>query len=256
MLRWLTGLLLVSLLVAGAAFWFAGRGRPPVITIERPERVVGQTGTLDVVVEAPGGRFTSLTVALEQDGRTIPLFSLEGDVLSAADGLQKGAEGAAITQTGPDTVRVSRPLGKQSVPELQQGAARIAVAASRPSFLNLRTLSNTAAKDFQVRLDPPRLAVVSTHHYVNHGGAEMIVYRATPPDVASGVRVGDLEYPGFPLPGADPSLRVAFFGLLPEQDLKTPIAAFARDEAGNQATASFVDDVFPKPMRRSRIDDR
>ena len=89
MLRWLTGFLLVSLLLAGAAFWFAGRGRPPVITIERPERVVGQTGTLDVVVEAPGGRFTSLTVALEQNGRTIPLFNLEGDVQSAADGLQK-----------------------------------------------------------------------------------------------------------------------------------------------------------------------
>ena len=26
----------------------------------------------------------------------------------------------------------------------------------------------------------------------------MVVYRATPPDVASGVRVGDVEYPGFP----------------------------------------------------------
>jgi len=248
MLRWLGGLLFIVLLIAGAAFWFAGRGQPPAITIERPERLVGQTGTLDVVVEAPGGRFTSLTVALEQGGRTIPLFNLEGD-------LQSGAvtEGGAVTQTGPDTVRVSRPLGKQSVPELEQGAARITVAAARPSFLNLRTLSSSATKDFQVRLDPPRLAVLSTKHYVNHGGAEMIVYRATPGDVVSGVRVGDLEYPGFPLPGGDPALKVAFFGLLPEQDLKTPIAAFARDEAGNQATASFVDDVFPKPMKRSRI---
>ena len=248
MLRWLGGLLFIVLLIAGATFWFAGRGQPPAITIERPERLVGQTGTLDVVVEAPGGRFTSLTVALEQGGRTIPLFNLEGD-------LQSGAvtEGGAVTQTGPDTVRVSRPLGKQSVPELEQGAARITVAAARPSFLNLRTLSSSATKDFQVRLDPPRLAVLSTKHYVNHGGAEMIVYRATPGDVVSGVRVGDLEYPGFPLPGGDPALKVAFFGLLPEQDLKTPIAAFARDQAGNQATASFVDDVFPKPMKRSRI---
>jgi murein DD-endopeptidase MepM/ murein hydrolase activator NlpD len=250
MLRWLARLLIAFLLVAGAAFWFAGRGQPPAITIERPERVVGQAGTLDVVVEAPGGRFTSLTVALEQDGRTIPLFNLAGDLQSGAI---TGAEGGVVTQTGPDTVRVSRPLGKQSVPELQQGPARITVSATRPSFLNLRTLSNTAAKDFQVRLDPPRLAVVSTHHYVNHGGAEMVVYRATPPDVASGVRVGDLEYPGFAWPGNDPALKVAFFGLLPEQDLKTPIAAFARDEAGNQATVSFVDDVFPKPMKRSRI---
>ena len=37
----------------------------------------------------------------------------------------------------------------------------------------------------------------------------MVVYRATPPDVRSGVRVGDVEYPGFPAParvgGADPA---------------------------------------------------
>ena len=30
----------------------------------------------------------------------------------------------------------------------------------------------------------------------------MVVYRATPADVASGVRVGDVEYPGFPASGA------------------------------------------------------
>ena len=84
------------------------------------------------------------------------------------------------------------------MPELQQGPARITVSASRPSFLNLRTLSSAASKDFQVRLDPPRLAVLSTKHYVNHGGSEMVVYRATPPEVASGVRVGDVEYRRLP----------------------------------------------------------
>ena len=40
------------------------------------------------------------------------------------------------------------------------------------------------------------------HHYVNHGGSELVVYRATPPDVESGVRVGDVEYPGYPASGA------------------------------------------------------
>ena len=30
----------------------------------------------------------------------------------------------------------------------------------------------------------------------------MIVYRVTPPDVESGVRVGDVTYPGFPATGA------------------------------------------------------
>jgi murein DD-endopeptidase MepM/ murein hydrolase activator NlpD len=87
----------------------------------------------------------------------------------------------------------------------------------------------------------------------------MVVYRATPADVRSGVRVGDLEYPGFPASGAgvsggDPALRVAFFALRHDQDLSTPISVFARDEAGNESKASFVDSVFPKPFRRSRIE--
>ncbi len=93
--------------------------------------------------------------------------------------------------------------------------------------------------------------MVSTHHYVNHGGSEMVVYRATPADVASGVRVGDVEYPGYPLSG---ELKAAFFALLYDQDLNTRIQAFARDEAGNESKATFVDNVFEKPQRKSRIE--
>ena len=81
----------------------------------------------------------------------------------------------------------------------------------------------------------------------------MVVYRATPPDVASGVRVADVEYPGFPLAGAEPGTHVAFFALLFDQDLKSRIEVFARDEAGNETKAMFVDDVFEKPIKKSRI---
>jgi hypothetical protein len=255
MLRWLVRLIVLALIAAAGVYWFAGRGAPPAIAIQQPERVVGQAGMLDVTVEAPNGRLTSLVITLEQEGRTLPLFELQG---GSQSGTAAAADSGTITQAGPDTVRITRPLGKQSVPELQEGTATITVAASRPSWLDLRTLSNSASKEFRVRLQPPRLGVVSTHHFVNHGGAEMVVYRATPADVTSGVRVGDFEYPGFPLSGtgvaASDDLKVAFFALLPEQDLNTPIAVFARDEADNQATARFVDNVFPKPMRRSRIE--
>src|SRR5204863_7296597 len=77
-------------------------------------------------------------------------------------------------------------------------------------------------------------------------------------DVRSGVRVGDLECPGFPVAGADPSVHAACFALLYDQDLHTSILAFARDEAGNEVTTRFIDNVFPKPQKRSRIelDDR
>jgi hypothetical protein len=247
MFRWLLALIVAIGLCVAGAYLLAGRGAPPALAIEKPDRVVGQSGALDVTATTPGAKLTSLTIALEQGGKTFPLYTLDG------------AQTATVTRIGADQLRVSRSIGKQDIPELQSGAARIVVTASRPALLNLRTITSTASKDFQVRLEPPRIAVVSTKHYVNLGGSEMVVYRATPPDVTSGVRVGEIEYPGFPAAGArgagaDPALKVAFFSLLHDQPIDTPIVAFARDEAGNQTKASFVDDVFPKPFRKSRIE--
>jgi murein DD-endopeptidase MepM/ murein hydrolase activator NlpD len=252
MLRWLLILVISAAAAFGILFVVAGRGAAPSISIDKPDRFIGRTGTLEVTAGAPGARFTDLSMTLEQNGRTVPLFSLAT------------SEAGAISQPDADHLRISRSIGKQSIPELQTGPARIVVAASRKSFLNLRTLSSGATKDIQVRLEPPQLAVLSTHHYVNHGGAEMVVYRATPADVASGVRVGDLEYPGHPasgagIAGAGPAVKVAFFALLHDQDLEsTPIRVFAEDEAGNETTTAFVEKVFAKPFRRSRIpiDDR
>ena len=91
----------------------------------------------------------------------------------------------------------------------------------------------------------------------------MVVYRATPADVASGVLVGDLEYPGLSrvrrdastgVKIADPAVRIAFFALRYDQDLNTPIRLFARDEAGNTARADFDFRTFPKPFKKSRIE--
>ena len=255
MLRSVVRFFLVLIVLAavglGIAYVAAGRGAPPRITIDKPDRVVGQTGTLEVTAEAPKARFTALSIALEQNGKTTPLFTL-GSVTP---------DGTTVTPIDANRLRIARPIGKRDLPDLQAGTARIVVAATRPSFLSLRKLSSSATKDFQVRLEPPRIAVLSTKHYINLGGSEMVVYKATPNDVTSGVRVGDIEYPGFPAAGAgmgneagaDPSLRVAFFALLYDQPLDTRIQAFARDDAGNESKVSFVDNVFPKPFRKSRI---
>jgi len=246
MVRALVVLIFAAGIACGVAYVIAGRGAPPRITIAKPEGAVGQTGTLEITAEAPGARFTSLNVVLEQGGRAVPLFSLDKQT-------------ATVAQPDPNRLQISRPLGKQNIPELQSGPARIVVTASRPSLWKLRQLSSSATKDFRIRLEPPRVAILSTHHYVNHGGSEMVVYRASPGDVTSGVRVGQVEYIGFPatgagVTGASPDTRVAFFALLHDQELRTPINAFARDEAGNDAKASFVDNVFEKPFKKSRIE--
>jgi murein DD-endopeptidase MepM/ murein hydrolase activator NlpD len=73
--------------------------------------------------------------------------------------------------------------------------------------------------------------------------------------------VGNVEYPGYPAAGAtvdgvkvaDPALRVAFFALLYDQDLNTPMRVVARDPAGNTARADFEHRVFPKRFMKSPI---
>ena len=89
----------------------------------------------------------------------------------------------------------------------------------------------------------------------------MVVYRATPADVESGVQVGDLKYPGYPASGAkiegvnitDPAVKIAFIALRYDQDVNTPMYAYAQDEAGNAARADFDRLTFPKPFKKSRI---
>jgi murein DD-endopeptidase MepM/ murein hydrolase activator NlpD len=249
-MRFLLGLVLILLLAAGGAFVVAGRMPGPPIEIMKPEKVVGVSTPLEVAVQAPGARLEDLRIVLEQNGKQFPLFTL-------AD--QKGAQ---VKQDGADRLLISREIGKQAIPELQSGNAAIVVTASRKVVYGIRTIQSQARRDFKVRLERPRVSVVSTHHFINHGGSEMIVYRATPEDVTSGVVVGDVEYPGYPASGAsvegarltDPPLRVAFFALAHDQDLKSPIRLFARDEAGNTARADFDFRVFPKPFKKSRID--
>jgi murein DD-endopeptidase MepM/ murein hydrolase activator NlpD len=204
-----------------------------------------------MMVQAPGGTFSRLDVALEQDGKTYPVFALSSD--AAASGSRRDAA---------DRLLVMRPIGKRAIPELKSGSARIVVHAARPVLYGLRTVESTATRDVEVRLEPPRVTVLSTFHFINHGGSEFGVFRVTPEDAQSGVRVGDKEYPAFPASGAgitgDPALRVAFFALLYDQPTSAKIEVFARDVAGNQVVVPLDYRVFPKAYKKSRIeiDDR
>ncbi len=249
-MKYLVGLLLLLLVLAGGAYVVAGRMAPPVITIEKPEKYVGTATPLEVAISAPEApTMTPIRVIFEQNGKQTMLFSLE----------EPGK--AVLKQDGAETLRITHEIGKQTIPDIQSGAARIIVTAGRPVMRNIRTVESTLARDVEVRLDRPRVSVISSHHYVNLGGSEVVVYRATPEDVQSGVVVGDIEYPGYPAAGVniegvnikDPAVRVAFFSLLYDQDVNTPIRVFARDPAGNTARADFDYRTFPKPFKKSRI---
>ena len=249
-MRFLLGLVLAAALVAGGAFLYVGRLPGPDIQIVKPEKFVGQSTTVEVTISAPEAQWVGdFQVAFEQNGKQTQLVSFAQPA------------NAEIKPDGPGKVRITRTFGRDVVADLKTGPARIVVTAQRPVLFGLRKTSSTATRDVQVRLERPQIAVLSTKHYINLGGSEMVVYRATPADVESGVQVGDLKYPGYPASGVkiegvnitDPAVKVAFFALRYDQDVNTPMHAYARDEAGNAARADFDRLTFPKPFKKSRI---
>ncbi len=244
--RFLLLLVLLAAIPGGGAYYFAADAPGPTIAVTSPTTAIGLESRLEISVESPDGALNRVEAFLVQGDQQFPLFSLDRP------------EEATLTQETAERVRITRAFGRRTFPALNPGQAQLVVVAARPVLFGVREAESTVRLDLRLIFQPPRLRVVSTQHFVNHGGAEMVVYRVTPPDADSGVRVGDRTYRGYPasgagLIGADPSTRVAFFALAHDQDLKTPIDLFGIDEAGNLALAQLGHRAFPKSFRRRRL---
>ncbi|MEO5741056.1 MAG: hypothetical protein ABIS29_10720, partial [Vicinamibacterales bacterium] len=231
-LLFLTAVLLA--VVGGGVMWYlAGREAGPTITIGSPEKFIGRATPVSVTVEAPS-EIVDGAITVEQNGKPVALTDLKVD----------RAEGKLV---------MTAAIGRDG---LVNGAATLSVDATRKTFYGLRTVASNSKRDLVVRLDPPRIAVLSIHHFINLGGAEFVVLRATPDDVEAGVQVGDARYrfyPGSAVGISDPAVRVGFFALRHDQDINARISAYARDAAGNEATTPVEHQPFIKRFVQSKI---
>jgi murein DD-endopeptidase MepM/ murein hydrolase activator NlpD len=225
-MRKLVLVVLVLIVAAGAAFVVAGLQPKPAITLTQPGDFAG--AAIPVELQITSVTPANVEIAFEQNGtRSV----------------------AAAPPPGSSFVKTT--VSSATVPGLkvQAGPARIIVTASRKVW-GVRTVTTEVTKNVTIRLEKPRVSVVSSKHYINLGGSEMIVYRATPDDVVSGVRVGDIEYPGFPYKDG---MKIAFFALRYDQPVNAPMKLFARDLAGEEATSDFDHTTFTKPFKKSTI---
>src|SRR3954471_10902156 len=119
-MRYLFGLILLLALAAGVAYVVAGRGGGPSIQIAKPEKVVGLSTPVEVAGGGPGANLKTLKIVFDQNGKQTTLYEITGG--------QPSGEG--IKLDGPDQLRISRAVGKQEIPDLKTGPARIVVTAS------------------------------------------------------------------------------------------------------------------------------
>ncbi len=225
---------LVLLVVAGGAFMYfrAGSEPGPAITITAPDKFIGRATPFSITIESPT-EITSSVVGFRQNDKPLQVADLKTD---RTDG----------------KIVLSGTVGQGAV----NGPVTLEVDAARTTFYGLRTVHTQLNRELTARMDPPRVSVVSIHHFINLGGAEFVVMRATPEDVEAGIQVGDARYrayPGSAVGLTDPAMRVGFFVLRHDQDVNTRITAYARDAAGNQATTPVEHRPFPKRFIDSKI---
>ena len=178
-MRFLLGLVLILLLAAGGAYVVAGRMAGPPIQIVKPEKIVGVSSPLEVAVEAPGAPARSPGHRPRAERQAVPRCS-RSPIRRAPRSSRTGRTSCSITPRDRQAVGARAAVGQR---------APIVVTASRKVVYGIRTVASTARQRRQGAARTARASsVVSTHHYINHGGAEMVVYRATPEDVDSGVR--------------------------------------------------------------------
>ena len=70
-MRYVLGLLVLILVLLGGAWLFAGRMGGPAIEFKQPEKFVGASTPVEIFVGAPAPQLKTLTIAVEQNGKTI-----------------------------------------------------------------------------------------------------------------------------------------------------------------------------------------
>ena len=185
-------ILLVSslvLVVAAAVFAVAGRGAAPVITHppageDRRRRRARSTSPS----RRPAAGFSRVDIVLEQRPAATPLFSL-------------GSPGAATLDAGdaePDPHHPARSASARCRTS-RPARAKIVVTAARTMLFGLRTKETSMTRATSRCASTRRASsVVSTHHYVNLGGAEMVVYRVYAARRRVGRPGGRRVLPGLP----------------------------------------------------------
>jgi murein DD-endopeptidase MepM/ murein hydrolase activator NlpD len=231
-------MVVLAVLVAGALFvlvrvLFAPR---PRIALGAPFDVVGRNAPLVLDVKDEHG-LKHVKVTVKQSDQELTVF----------DETYDPPRSEVPVRWSPAQDRRLR---------LKEGPGRLTVVARNASWGNFfKGRTATLEKDFTARLVPPRLEVLTSQHYVNQAGCDMVVYRVTPAEAENGVVVGELFFRGFAMPGAkEPGIHFTIFCLPYNADPGVPIRLRARDQAGNETRASFWLKVLPRRFRSRTLE--
>jgi murein DD-endopeptidase MepM/ murein hydrolase activator NlpD len=135
--------------------------------------------------------------------------------------------------------------GKTQAPNLKDGPARLVVEAISNDFAGH---TDSVAFEVTVVLEAPRVSADGERHYINQGGAELVMLTPGGSWNEAGVRVGKYTFRSFPMPGS-PGQRFSMIAY--PWDLADDVipTVYARNAAGAEATGQVEFRLKAKKFR-------
>jgi len=101
---------------------------------------------------------------------------------------------------------------------------------------------------------PPAIRALSRMHYVNVGGAGLVIYQTSSDTAESGLFVNDKFYPGYQGGGeSKKGINICYFAVPHDIEAQPEIYLWAKDKAGNLSKGSFYYHIRRKQFKTDRI---
>jgi len=215
------------LLLAGGGEWYffnVGERGKPVVEIGADAAVIGSEKALDITFSDSGRGLRRTEIVITQDNQP--------RVLSAIDYPETGVRRKAVSVT-VDSATL----------KLHDGPASLTLTAVDHSLWKNRT---TVTRPVTIDFLPPQIFQLNTQNHINPGGTCVVAYSLSEAALLTGIQVGDLFYPAYPVTLAGKPGYAAYFALPLEATSGVPkIRILARDQAGNK-TASGIPALIQK----------
>jgi murein DD-endopeptidase MepM/ murein hydrolase activator NlpD len=222
--------LLVTLLAAGVLL--VVMSGHTAIQVSPPVTSIGVSTPVTARLSNPHG-VRDVRGFVVQAGARYPLFE------------SKNAATRLFWHTHEAPLMVTFNAGKSQAANLKDGPAQLVVEAVSNDFAGH---TDSATFDVTVVLEPPRVAADGERHYINQGGAELVVLTPGGEWNEAGVRIGNYTFRSFPMPG-NPAQRVSMIAYPWDLAGNVVPVVYARNAAGAEATAPVTVTIKAKKFR-------
>ena len=241
--------IIILVFIFGIVGWKVAENPAPSIQITSKLKGIGTSTTIQFEVRDTKYAIKQVEVTVEQNGQ-----SFQAPFMETVFGEGSSSLWRFWVSPKENSWSVMAHAGRNEMPNLKQGRATLVITATNDSWGRFfRGGQSRVTLDVPVRFAPPQIQVLSSKHYVNQGGAELVVFKVSPGTTDSGAQVGPNYFPSFPVKDSMPDTRLCLFAYAYDVDPKTPARIVAQDDAGNQANGSFAYEVFSKKFQSDTI---